>query len=70
MVDAAGGAAAISALKPPEEAPDHEDDKTCPDPENNCQGCDGKDHMCTSGKDSGCESPNGLFMPFIPIFCR
>jgi len=54
-VDAAGGAAAIAALKPPENAKDHDDDKKCPEKDNECEACDGKNQICTSGADSGCE---------------
>ena len=54
--DAAGGAAAISALKPPEDTKDHDDDKNCPNPKNKCKDCGGKNQMCTSGTDSGCQS--------------
>jgi len=53
---AVGGAAAISALKAPGDAQDHDDDKQCPSPEHQCQDCGGKDQIYTTGKDSGCEN--------------
>ena len=54
MVDFAGGAAAAGALKPPDKADNHEDDKGCPDPEKKCSECAGKLQFCTEGDASGC----------------
>ncbi len=54
-VDAAGGAAAIAVLKPPENAKDHDDDKKCFEKGNECEACGGKNEICTSGAVSGYE---------------
>jgi len=51
-----GAGAAAGALTPPENAPEHDDDKQCPNPKENCKDCGGNIGMCTTGQNSGCKS--------------
>ncbi|KAL9079184.1 MAG: hypothetical protein Q9157_001935 [Trypethelium eluteriae] len=54
LADASGGAAAVAALEAPADAPNHEDDRNCPDPKDKCKNCGGEEQMCTTGKDAWC----------------
>jgi len=57
ITDYVGSAAAVAALTPPETAENHQDDETCPNPKDKCEGCGGNNGMCTTGTDSGCQFP-------------